>query len=328
MDERYQQEAGFGEDTLISEDDPIDDEVVLDEVPEEGDSDEEYDDNENSEEGDDSNEIKHLDKAQIRINRITKERYKAEAKAKKLAAEADHWRQKYKISSDFNLKQMELNANARLDKARSAQLSAIESGDAQAQVDANFAMTAATTDLQDINKEKMRSEYEERIKEHQSPPQEDIDTEIAHEWIHENIEWINPQSKTYDPELTEYIARVDYELGNRLRSNNETHLIGSSEYIEKLEEYKNYFLSQRTQSSNNSQNTNQMRDFKMRQARGGASPVRNSSQTQHRGNKSMDLTPAEKAMIESISHTGVTEEIFKKAKIEDMKRRKIERGES
>lgn len=321
MDERYQEQAEFGEDPIISEDEQLEDEVVLDEVPEE-ESGDEYE--EESQDSDDYNpEVKQRDKAQVRINRLTKERYKAENKAKKANADADYWRQKYELSSQLNLRQSDLNASARLEKARSAQIAAIESGDAQAQADANIAIAAATSDLQEINKEKMRSEYDDRVRQnYPNNAQEEPDTEIAHDWIQENNDWINPQSKNYDEELTRYIAAVDHQLGNELRAKNATHLIGTSEYIETLDNYKSSFLNQRNQPTN----TDQRRSLSMKQARGGASPVRGSGQGQYRNNRSMDLTPAERSMVESISHTGVTEEIFKKAKIADMKRREAERG--
>lgn len=323
MEERYQQEAEFGDDPILSEDEEVEDDIVLDEVPEEEEGDE-YE--EESQDSDGENpEVKQRDKSQIRINRLIRERNKVEFKFKKLADENEYLRRKYELSSQLNLRQSDLNANARLEKARNAQIAAIESGDAQAQADAQIAISAATSDLQEISKEKMRSEYEERTRQ-QYPVQhqEELDTEIAHEWIQENNDWINPQSKNFDSELTQYIASIDNQLGNELRAKNATHLIGTSEYIDKLDEYKNYFLNQRSQQGNTSQNTNQRRELNMRQARGGASPVRGAGQTQYRNNKSIDLTPAERAMVESISHTGVTEEVFKKAKMDDLKRRRAE----
>jgi hypothetical protein len=323
MDERYQQEAEFGEDPILTDDEPVEDEIVLDEVPEEEEGDE-YE--EESPDSDGYNpEIKQRDKAQIRINRITKERYKAENRAKKAAADADYWRQKYELSSQLNLRQSDLNANARLEKARSALIAATEAGDAQAQADANIAIAAATSDLQEIGKERIRSEYEDRARQqYPAHHHEELDTEIAQDWVQENNDWINPQSKNFDEDLTRYIAAVDNQLGNELRAKNATHLIGSSEYIETLENYKNAYLNQRSQAMHQGQNTNQRGGLNMRQARGGASPVRGSSQTQYRSNRSSDLTPAERAMVESISHTGVTEETFRKAKMADLKRRRAE----
>ena len=44
----------------------------------------------------------------------------------------------------------------------------------------------------------------------------------------------------------------------------------------------------------------------MKQARHSVSPVRTSGQTQYR--RSVDLTPAERAMVEANSHIGLTEE--------------------
>lgn len=322
MDERYQQEAEFGLDPNISEDEKVEDEIVFDEVPEEEEPNEEYE--EEYQEENDHPEIKQRDKAQIRINRITKERYKAENRAKKAAADADYWRQKYELSSQLNLRQSDLNANARLEKARTALIAATESGDAQAQADANIAIAAATADLQEISRERMRSEYEDRARQQYTPPQEELDTEIAQDWIQENNDWINPQSKNFDEDLTRYIAAIDNQLGNELRATNRTHLIGTSEYIETLDNYKNAYLNQRSQQMHSGQSTNQRGGLNMRQARGGASPVRGSGQTQYRSNRSSDLTPAERAMVESISHTGVTEETFKKAKMADLKRRRAE----
>ena len=325
MEERYQQEAEFGDEALFTEDEPVEDEVVLDEVPEEEEGEEYEEGSEDSES--ETPEIQQRDKAQVRINRLTKERYKAENKAKKALLEADHWRQKYELSSQYSLRQYDVNASARLEKARAAHIAATESGDAEGQADANIEISAANLELQEIRKEKMRSEYEEKIKQqYPAQQQEEIDPEIIHDWVQENNDWINPQSKNYDSGLRQYIEAIGLQIENELRAKNQTHLIGTSEYIEVLDNHKSFFLNQRNQAAQTGQNTNQNRGLNMRQARGGAAPVRGAGQTQYRNNKSMDLTPAERAMVESISHTGVTEETFKKAKMADMKRREAERG--
>ena len=93
MEERYQGEAEFGEDPIVSGEELIDDEVVLDDVPEEEDGEEYEDDSQDSDEY--NPEIKQRDKAQVRINRLTKERYKAENKAKKALSDADYWRHRH-----------------------------------------------------------------------------------------------------------------------------------------------------------------------------------------------------------------------------------------
>lgn len=326
MDEIYQQEAGFGEDREDLENDELEDEIVSDEVSEEDPEDNgEY---EESEEEDIVSEKKERDRSQLRINRLTKERYNAENKAKKYAAELESMRQKNEMLSKLALEQSSLNANARLEKAKSAQKAAFESGDTDAQADASVAISLATSDLQEISREKLRIEHDDRVRQYQAPQQyEQPDIEIAQEWAQENNDWINPQSKKYDQELSEYIRDIDERLGNDLRSKGMTHLIGSLEYMDKIDEYKDYFLNQRSQYVSAKQNTNQRRELSMRPVRGGVSPVRNSSQSQNRNIRQLEITPAEKALLEQARQFGVTDEIYLKYKRDDINgRRREERG--
>jgi hypothetical protein len=320
MDERYQQEAGFGEEQEELENDELEDEIVSDEIYEE---DQEQEDSPEEEE-DNVSETKQRDKAQVRISRLTKERYRAENKAKKYASELELMRQKNQMLSKLAIEQTNLNANARLEKAMAAQKAAYESGDAQAQADATFAISAATSDLQEINKEKDRFDYEDRVKQYQQPQQqyEQPDEEILKEWIEENNDWINPKSRKYDQELHTYIVNVDNALGNELKAKGGAHHVGSLEYFDLLENYKNAFLNQRSQAYNARQNTNQRRELNMKPARGGGSPVRNSSQSQHRSSRPTMLSESERAMLETVRHLGVTEEIFIKSIQDDIKKRR------
>lgn len=329
MENRYEEEAGFGQNRDDLEQDDVEDEIVPDEIPEEDPDDEpENTDNPDDEnpdnDGEERPETKKRDKAQVRINRLIKEKYKVASKAEKAMADADYWRQKYELSSQLNLRQSDLNAGARLEKARADQIAAIESGDAQAQADANIAIATATSDLQEISREKLRSEYDQRAKQFQEPYQpEPMDTEILNEWAQENNDWSNPESEKFNEPLVNYIREVDNWLGNQLRASGRTNLIGTTEYFDELDRHKEAFLKKSSQGTN----TNQRRDLNMKKARGGASPVRGSSQTQYRNSSSYQLSPAEKAMVDSVSHAGVNEEIYKKAKLKYLKEQQLaERG--
>jgi len=327
MESRHESEAEFGEDqTELEQNEPEneEDEVVLDEQPEEDGEPEVAEDGEPESE-DDKSKAKPRDNVQTRINHLTKERYKAEHRATKAMSEADYWRQKYELSSELNLRQSDLNANSRLEKARAAQIAAIEAGDAQAQADANIAIAAATADLQEIQRERVRVEYDQKIKQHQPPPEpEGPDPEILKDWAADNNDWLNQESKGYDQELAQYIYNADNELGNMLRQNNKAHMIGTIEYFDLLDKHRDAFLNHRNQQAR--QNTNQRRDLNMKQSRGGAAPVRGASQSQYRNHKGYELSAVEKAMVESTAQAGVTEEIFKKAKADYMKREAAERG--
>ncbi len=327
MDERYEDQHSFGQDNSEPEKDSIEDEVVEDELLEEEPTDEsEGDDEQQDESSDDQEEkpeIKQRDKAQVRINRLIKEKYKVASKAEKAAADADYWRQKYELSSQLNLRQSDLNASARLEKARVDYKTAVESGDADAQTDAINAIAAAQLDVQEVSKEKLRSEYDQKIKQYQSPPEPEApDMEIINEWKQENSDWMSQESEKFDEDLTKNILQFDYQLGTQLRQEGRAHLIGTSEYIDKLDEFKEAYLRQKSRQGSN----NQSKDLNMKKARGGAAPVRGSSQAQYRNSASYQLTPAEKAMVDSVSHAGVSEEIFKKAKLKYLKEEAAARG--
>jgi hypothetical protein len=325
MKGRNEESADFGRDDVEVED-GIEDEIVPDEIPEEENPLYDEHSEDETEEGDGSDddepskeEPKKRDKAQTRINQLQRERYRAINQAEKAAADAEHWRQQYELMKQMSTRFYDADVNSRLEKAKSAHIAATESGDAQAQAEASVEMASAAAELQNLNKAKYQEQYERDTRPYPNfPPPEAQNVEVVNEWLQENHEWKNPTSKSYDRELDEYIKNVDANLGKYCRENGRQSEIGNSDYFQILDAYKEDFLSNRNKSPN------QNRELNMRQSRGGASPVRNSSPTQQRSSRQEYKLSAQERELARAS--GVDEDKFMKEKIKFMREEAMNGG--
>jgi len=254
---------------------------------------------------------KKRDKAQTRINHIMREKFHVEAelqRTKALLAETEKMRE---LSSVAGMRQYEENAAARMERARANQIAAIESGDAQAQADANIEISAATNELHDLNNWKQKTQYEKSNQYYQEPPIEysPVGDEILHDWVQEN-EWFNPNSPKHDRELAECVNHWSLQLDRRLISEGNAHKIRSSEYFDLIDD-----IARQAIEFRNNQQSGQRRDLNMKPVRGGASPVRGYSQGGGGESQRKEmLSPDERDMARRM---GVTDKVYLQYRLKD-----------
>jgi hypothetical protein len=307
--EDYEDKAEFGSDEVEAEEELEDGESPEGDGKEGEEPELPESDEPDSEEEDDEEDEKlkgfvkpKRDKSQTRINILQRERYRALNELEKKAAEVEFWKQKAELSSQASMRQLDSNVNYRLEKAKAAQIAAIEAGDTQAQVDAMSEVAAATAELHEVNNWKYQDDYERRAKQYQEQePEYQPDPEILNAWYQDNSEWINPSSKRHDRELVEYVAQADTWLANQLRAAGRHREIGGSDYLQEIENMKEQFLQHRNQ------NTNQRRELNMRQPRGGAAPVRNSGQSSRRQSTGERLNSEQQALSRTLGNQKVYE---------------------
>ncbi len=312
--EDYEDKGAFGNDEIEAEDEELEEgeqpegeEEGEEESPEREESDESDSDEEEEAPSKDSDKSKKRDKSQTRINILQRERYRALHERDQMAAELEQWKQQAELSKQVSIRQQDTNANYRLEKARNAQIAAIESGDAQAQADAQMELVAATTELHTLKDYKQRDEFERQARQYEEP-QEDYqpDPEVLNSWFQDNLEWADPSKKTYDRELVEYVGQADTWLANQLRVAGRHREIGGSDYLHEIDSMKERFLQNRKSGGN--QESNQRRELNMRQSRSGASPVRNSGQTSRRQGSGERLSSEHEALANVIGDRKIYEQ--------------------
>lgn len=290
------------------------------------------------EQGSDDYQPKKSESAKERINKLTRERYRAAREAARARDEVEYWKSKYaeeheakKVTTEAGVRQYEANVSARMEKARSAQVAAIEAGDAQAQADANVELAAATTELHELNNWKHQHEYQKRLQEEQQyyeqqqpfvPPQ-NYNADIAQDWLEDN-EWFHPQSPRYDQELANYINWFSNNLDEEMVRAGKGDLIRSPQYFEHIDAYKNEFVNNRR---NQGQNNTQRRDLNMRVDRGrGPAPVRGAQGVYGGRRGGTDSTGLSREEREAASWFNISQDAYRKGKNEDIRDSSHKRG--
>lgn len=315
----------FGQDDIEEQDDILEDENDGDEyqepareeipksLPEESMADE-------PEEGE-PRAPKKRDKAQTRINQIQRDRYQALAALEQAKAENERLRQENRLieeqkslSTQAAMRHYDDNVNTRLERARQMQIQAIESGDAQAQADANIEIAAATNAIQELKNWKYKEEYERKFTEQRAQddayqqqqqtynaPTYNPNDILLEDWVEKN-EWYNPASENHDPELSAALSQYANQLDYQLASTGYAHQIKSPEYFENIDNAIRQFVSKR-----NSQHSNQGRSLNMRTPQGGAYSARNGRSAQAQSQRSGPLTDEQRDMARRM---GVTDKAY------------------
>lgn len=213
---------------------------------------------------------KQRDKSKTRINQIQREKYRALHEADQLRQENDQLRQLVDTSSQVAIKQYDDLVNKRLEDARSLKIQAIESGDPVAITDADARFTFAVNELQQLNDMKVRQEYE-RNQNYYQQQLADQQAQIPNyepyvqDWVQRN-EWFNPDSESFDEELAETVDKYTQNLNSELVRMGYENAILSPHYFAEVDRAAQAYQAQR--------NSAQRGGLNMKQARGGANPVR------------------------------------------------------
>jgi hypothetical protein len=260
---------------------------------------------------------KKRDKAQTRINQIQRDRYQALAALEQARAENERLRQENKVieeqkslSTQAAMRHYDDNVNTRLERARQMQIAAIESGDAQAQADANIEIASATNAMQELKNWKYKEDYNRKFAEQraqddsyqqQQTPAYNPNDILLEDWVEKN-EWYNPASENHDPELSAALSQYANQLDYQLASTGYGHQIKSQEYFQNIDNAIRQFVSQR-----NSQHSNQGRSLNMRTPQGGAYSARNGRSAQAQAQRSGPLSDEQRDMARRM---GVTDKQY------------------
>jgi hypothetical protein len=254
---------------------------------------------------------KKRDKAQTRINQIQRERYQALSALEAARAENERLRQmqqlteqRAELSSQAALRHYDDNVSTRLERARAQQIAAIESGDAQAQADANIEIAAATAAMQELKNWKYKEEYERRHAEqaaqraqqeqmYQPVPQQPAynpNDVLLEDWVEKN-DWYNPESENHDPDLAAHVSQLANQLDYQLANSGYAYRIKSPEYFQYIDNAIQQHLSKR-----NTQPSNQGRSLNMRTPHVGAYSARNGRSMQAQSQRRSALSDEQRDM--------------------------------
>jgi hypothetical protein len=260
------------------------------------------------------------DKAKTRINQIQREKYQALNELEKIRMENEQLKGMVSASSNSAIKQYEDRVIAAVERARQQKIDAIESGDPQAQADADIQLSMATNEMHTINNWKADQELQQQRQlyaqkpEPEQPPYAD-NLPFLGEWIQRNP-WFNPESDEYDEELAENIQQYTVNLNNYLSKNGVAYTIMSPKYFQEVDKQVKGYVDWR-----NSQNP-KGRDLQMKHARGGAVPSRGGYASQQ-GPRQVTITASEKEMARRM---GVSEQEYIRYREKDKSENAHRRG--
>lgn len=250
-------------------------------------------------------------KAQARINEITREKYAALSELDRARSENEHLKKMYELSSQAAMRQYDDNVAKRIENARRKQIEAIEAGDAQAQADANIEVASATNELQTLNNWKYQKEYETRQRELLPPePPYARNAPILDAWVQQNT-WLNPDSDDHEPDVTDHVIRCSEYLDNQLMHSGRGHEIRSRAYFDQLNNEAYLFRQNRNVPAQP-----ERRGLNMKSVRGGASPARGQSQGLQptEGRRDITLSADERDMARRM---GVTDKAYLQQRVRD-----------
>lgn len=186
-----------------------------------------------------------------RLSEIQKEKYRALAEVDKLRSENERLRMMTDASTKTAMQHYDQAVTQRLQAARDLKAKALETGDIQAQVDADMALNMATNEYQNMLNLKAQSEtftqphYQQQ---QQEPTQTGFDETSVIQFVEENP-WFNPKSEEYDEELAGAVNHYCNAYDNILYRNGYGAYIGTPEYMrvvaQKSSEIRNHFNNQR-----------------------------------------------------------------------------------
>lgn len=274
---------------------------------------------------------KKRDKAQVRINQIRREKYRALHELEQARAEIARLSKQNEVVAQAGVRQYESNVAARLEKARAAQISAIESGDAEAQANANLELAAAANQYHELNNWKSQYEQTKSIQPQEeqnyyAPPPPEHNADILQDWMDDN-DWFNPQSERFDQDLSTYINYCANHLDQGLIQSGHQDKIRNSDYFAWIDKLKDDYINQRKYAQREQSSPTQRRELNMRVERGrGPAPARTGQAVygnQQRRANNMDLSTAEK---EIAALCKVSPEAYRRQKLYDQRENAHKRG--
>lgn len=295
----------------FSDDDTQDAEIIEDDSSDDSDDDSDNDDEESDErrphereemnEGVEVEKPKKRDSSKTRINQIQREKYRALHELDQMRSENEQLKQMVDVSSKASLKQYEEGVIRRVERARQMKSSAIESGDVQAQVDADMEMSLAANEMHSFSNWKAQQQVQEQYAPQRQPAPAYVENApILNEWVQQN-QWFHPESESYDEEMADHVHNYSLALNQELSRMGGQNTIMSPQYFAEIQKEAERFYNNRESENSNGRNLN------MRTVKGGASPSRGGYSNAPRQQQQLRISRDEKDMARRM---GVTDKAY------------------
>lgn len=243
-----------------------------------------------------------------RLNRARREKYQAEEYARRLSDENERLRQMSQLSTQAAMLHHEDSIQQKMDYAKHQLASAIESGDAEAQANAQVALNLATHELASANSYKAeqayRQQYDNQNQQYQNPDpfrakypmyrQEEVED------FFEDNPYLNEKSPYFNKQIMENFMRTAQEVDDELTAEGNAHLIGSNQYLRFMDKAVKSLVGQHVGK----------RSLPMKQSRVPAAPSRGSSfgsSVERKNKQYKKLSPEDR---ENAREMGVSEEAW------------------
>jgi hypothetical protein len=262
------------------------------------------------------------DPLKTKLNQVQREKYQAIDEASKLREELERYKAMADLSTQAATRHYEDSVLQKLDRAKQLKAQAYESGDVQAQIDADVELSMATNEIQNLNTWKTQQEisqnqYQDTAYQQSSynAPQPDVNE--VRRWADQNT-WFDPSTEDYDPRLAEEVHLYSTQLENSLYRAGQGHMIYSREYFDVIDNHVNHLRPKLYGNSNT------RRELSMRPSRSAVSPVtRGYAQSEGEGRQQFKLDPEQREMARRL---GVDERAYAQHYIKDMKEGRNRRG--
>lgn len=208
-----------------------------------------------------------------RLSQIQREKYQALDEVRRMREENEQLRQMANTSTQTALNHYDQAVQQRMQAAKEQKIKALESGDIQAQTDADAALSLAAAELYDMNMRKAEYEtYKQPQYQQQQqpyiPPQQDPEVQYkVRRFVDENS-WFNPQSDDYDPELASHLNGWCNQFERNMQSAGRGNEIYSDDYMYEVNKAARELYTYKHQQRGG--------DLPMKQSRGNVAPVRSS----------------------------------------------------
>jgi hypothetical protein len=255
-----------------------------------------------------------------KLAKIQREKHRIAAEADQLRIENENLKKFNQTSNQVSQTHYENSLKLKLDQAKENKRKARELNDIDSELVADEELASVVADIRSMEnwkaqqmiqqheveqQQKYQSQYQQQYQTNQHP--EVVIDEKTERWLKQNP-WFDKDSPHYDPDKAEdvmiYAQALDTNLANQGRD--DEYLTKS--YFDRINNYARLYDQQRNNS----------REERISNI-SNVAPVRRNGVTSRSEFSNMKLTDDEKFMARN---AGISEDDWKKAKIEDMKRQK------
>lgn len=265
-----------------------------------------------------------------RLREVTREKFQALGRINHLEEENARLRSMADASTKTALNHYDQSVNQRLAAAKEQQRKALESGDIDAQVEAQANLSMATNEYQNLltmkaqaesydNNQQYQNQYQPYQQQQQQYQQSPEVMERAQRFVNENP-WFDKYSEDFDEDMFSRMNAYAEEFEYNMTRAGQGHRIGSDEYYQ--------ILGNAARQISQSRHNPQRSEIPMRQSRSPVAPARSSSSTGMSGQyprqqKQMKLGPEQREMARLLKQArpDLTEEMLVQYIDKDMRER-------